>query len=155
MSINKVILIGNLGKDPEIRSMGNGNEVASFSIATTESWKDKTSGEKKEKTEWHNIVVFIPGLINVIRNYVKKGTKLYIEGALQTRKWTDNAGIDKYKTEVVLQGYNATMQILDSRNSSGYQSSENIDSQTTQKSDKSEPNEKEFVDETQDDDIPF
>jgi len=155
MSINKVILIGNLGKDPEIRSMGNGNEVASFSIATTESWKDKTSGEKKEKTEWHNIVVFIPGLINVIRSYVKKGTKLYIEGALQTRKWTDNAGIDKYKTEVVLQGYNATMQILDSRNSSSSQGDGSVTQQAPQDDTKDKGKESEFIDETQDDDIPF
>jgi single-strand DNA-binding protein len=155
MSINKVILIGNLGKDPEIRSMGNGNEVASFSLATTESWKDKETGERKEKTEWHNIVVFIPGLIGVIRNYVKKGTKLYIEGALQTRKWTDNAGIDKYRTEVVLQGYNATMQILDSRNSSSSQGGGSATQQAPQDDTKNKGKESEFIDETADDDIPF
>lgn len=158
MSINKVILIGNLGKDPEIRSMGNGNEVASFSIATTESWKDKNNGERKEKTEWHNIVVFIPGLINIIRNYVKKGTKLYVEGALQTRKWTDNSGAERRTTEVVLQGYNAILQILDGRSGSGnggqgYKNDSN--SHDVHSSSSDEGNNNQFVDETPDDEIPF
>ena len=119
MSVNKVILVGNVGRDPEIRAMGNGSEVASFSLATTDSWKDKQTGERKTKTEWHNIVVFSQGLVNVIRNYVHKGSKLYVEGALQTRKWTDNSGVEKYRTEIVLQGFNGTIQMLDGRNSSG------------------------------------
>lgn len=119
MSINKVILVGNVGGDPEIRSTSDGREIANFSLATSESWKDKASGEKKEKTEWHRVVIFSQGLAGIVKNYVKKGTKLYIEGSLQTRKWTDNAGVEKYTTEVVLQNYNSTLQILDNRNQSG------------------------------------
>jgi len=117
MSLNKVTLIGNLGKDPEIRSTQDGREIASFSIATTETWRDKASGEKKEKTEWHRIVVFSQPLVNIVKNYIHKGSKLYIEGALHTRKWTDQAGVEKYTTEVVLQSYNSTLMLLDSRNS--------------------------------------
>ena len=101
-SVNKVILIGNLGKDPEIRSLNNGKEVANFSIATSESWKDKTTGERKERTEWHNICVFSEGLVSVIKRYVKKGSKVYVEGALQTRKCQDKTGTARYSTEVVL-----------------------------------------------------
>ena len=117
MAVNKVILIGNVGKDPEVRTMSNGNDVATFSLATTDVWKDKTTHERKEKTEWHRIVVYSPGLANIVKLYVKKGTKLYLEGALQTRKWVSNDGIEKYATEVVLQGFNAVLQILDARNS--------------------------------------
>jgi single-strand DNA-binding protein len=123
MSINKVILVGNVGGDPEIRTTGDGREVANFSLATSESWKDKNSGEKKEKTEWHRVVIFSQGLVGVIKNYVKKGTKLYIEGSLQTRKWTDNQGVEKYTTEIVLQNFNSTLQILDSKDRSGGSSS--------------------------------
>ena len=112
MSINKVILIGNLGKDPEIRSTSDGREIASFSLATSESWKDKNSGEKREKSEWHNVVVFSQGLVGIIKNYVKKGSKVYLEGSLQTRKWTDKQGVEKYTTEVVLQNFNSTLQLL-------------------------------------------
>ena len=115
MSINKVILVGNVGQEPEIRNTQDGREIASFSVATTESWKDKNSGEKKEKTEWHRIAIFSPGLVSIVKSYVKKGSKIYIEGSLQTRKWTDNAGLEKYSTEVVLQQYNSTLQILDAR----------------------------------------
>lgn len=118
MSVNKVILVGNVGREPEVRSMGNGNEVASFSIATSESWRDKQTGEKKERTEWHNIVVYSQGLVNVIKNYIHKGSKLYIEGALQTRKWADNSGVERRTTEIVIQGYNGTIQMLDSRGGS-------------------------------------
>ena len=110
--INKVILLGNLGKDPEIRSTSDGREIANFSMATTESWKDKNTGEKRDKTEWHRVVVFSQGLVGIVKNYVKKGSKLYIEGQLQTRKWTDNNGVDKYTTEIVLQNFNSTLQIL-------------------------------------------
>jgi len=117
-SVNKVILIGNVGKDPEIRTFGNGGKVANFSIATSEQWKDK-QGQRQEKTEWHNIAVFNEGLVGVIERYVKKGSKLYIEGKMQTRKWTDRDGNDKYTTEVVLQGFNGTLTMLDSANSSG------------------------------------
>jgi single-strand DNA-binding protein len=115
MSINKVILIGNVGQDPEIRSTQDGREIANFSLATSESWKDKTSGEKREKTEWHRVVIFSQGLVNIVRNYVKKGSKLYIEGSLQTRKWTDSQGVEKFTTEIALQNFNSTLQILDGR----------------------------------------
>tara|TARA_Y100000022_G_C13046593_1_gene282444 strand:+ start:217 stop:579 length:363 start_codon:yes stop_codon:yes gene_type:complete len=111
--LNKVTLIGNLGKSPDIRQTSDGREIANISLATTERWKDKNTGEKKEKTEWHNIVVFSQGLVNVVKNYVKKGSKLYIEGQLQTRKWTDDNGIDKYITEIVLQNFNSSLLILD------------------------------------------
>ena len=121
-SLNKVILIGNLGNDPEIRSTNDGREIANFSLATGESWKDKVTGEKKEKTEWHRIVCFNEGLVKVIKEYVKKGTKLYIEGQLQTRKWLDNTNQEKYTTEVVLQGYNANIILLGTGNNSMGQS---------------------------------
>jgi len=113
MSINKVILVGNVGQDPEIRTTQDGREIANFSLATSESWKDKNSGEKKDKTEWHKIVIFSQGLVGIAKNYVKKGSKLYIEGALQSRKWTDNQGNEKATTEIVLQNYSSVLQILD------------------------------------------
>ena len=114
-SVNKVILIGNVGADPEIRRTQDGRPIANLRIATSDSWRDKNTGERKEKTEWHRVVVFNEGLCKVIEQYVKKGSKLYIEGALQTRKWTDQSGVEKYSTEVVLQGFNSTLQMLDSR----------------------------------------
>lgn len=124
-SLNKVVLIGNLGRDPEIRSTSDGREIANFSIATSESWKDKATGERKEKTEWHRIVVFSEGLVRVIKSYVKKGSKLYIEGQLQTRKWMDNENQERYTTEVVLQNFNSTLILLDSRgDNNGFQSEE-------------------------------
>jgi len=118
-SVNKVILIGNLGKDPEIRTFGNGGKVANFSVATSESWRDKQSGERKEKTEWTNVAIFNDGLVGIVEKYVKKGSKVYIEGKLQTRKWQDRDGNDRYTTEVVLQGYGGQLTLLDSRNSQG------------------------------------
>lgn len=114
-SLNKVLIIGNLGKDPEIRSTQSGKEIANLSIATSESWKDKSSGERKERTEWHRVSIFNEALVSVAKNYLKKGSKVYIEGALQTRKWTDQQGVEKYSTEIVLQGYNAVLSMLDSR----------------------------------------
>ena len=116
-SVNKVILIGNVGRDPEIRSMQSGGRVANLSIATSEYWKDKASGERKEKTEWHRVVIFNDNLINVVENYVKKGSKLYLEGQLETRKWNDQSGAEKYSTEVVLRPYRGELTILDSRGS--------------------------------------
>ena len=115
-SVNKVILLGNLGRDPEIRSMQSGSKMASFSIATSKRWKDKNTQEQKEKTSWHNIVVFGDGLVNIVEQYVKKGSKIYVEGELQTRKWEDQDGNDRYTTEVILQGYNCNLTLLDSRN---------------------------------------
>ena len=118
-SVNKVILIGNLGKDPEIRRTQDGRPIATLNIATSETWRDKTSGERKEKTEWHRVVVFNEGLCKVVEQYVKKGAKLYIEGALQTRKWQDKDGVEKYSTEVVLQGFNSVLTMLDGRQGAG------------------------------------
>src|ERR1051325_7317144 len=116
---NKVILIGNLGKDPESRRTQDGRPIAKLSVATSESWRDKTTGERKEKTEWHRVVIFNEGLCKVVEQYLKKGAKVYIEGALQTRKWTDQSGVEKYSTEVVLQGFNSTLTMLDGRGGGG------------------------------------
>lgn len=118
-SVNKVILIGNLGRDPEIRSFQNGGRVANFSIATSESWKDKTSGEKKERTEWHRISVLNENLVGVVERFVKKGSKVYIEGQLETRKYQDKDGVEKYTTEVVLRPYRGELTLLDSRRDGG------------------------------------
>jgi len=113
-SVNKVTLIGNVGKDPEVRAMQNGTKVANLSVATSESWKDKASGEKKEKTEWHRVVIF-GNLAEIVERYVSKGSKVYLCGALQTRKWTDKDGAEKYSTEVVLQGFGAELVLLDGK----------------------------------------
>ncbi len=118
-SVNKVILVGNVGQDPEVRQFQNGGQVCSFSLATSESWKDKNTGEKREKTEWHRISIFSEGLVRVVQSYVKKGSKLYIEGQLETRKWQDQNGVDKYSTEVVLRGFGSTLTMLDGRSDSG------------------------------------
>ena len=118
-SVNKVILLGNVGADPEIRRTQDGRPIANLRIATSESWRDRNSGERKEKTEWHTVVVFNEGLCKVIEQYVKKGAKLYIEGALQTRKWQDQTGADRYSTEIVLQGFNSTLTMLDGRGEGG------------------------------------
>jgi single-strand DNA-binding protein len=122
-SVNKVILIGNVGADPEIRRTQDGRPIANLRIATSETWRDRTSGERREKTEWHTVVVFNEGLCKVIEQYVKKGAKLYIEGALQTRKWQDQTGNDRYSTEIVLQGFNSTLTMLDGRGEGGGASS--------------------------------
>ncbi|MCC6913118.1 MAG: single-stranded DNA-binding protein [Rhodospirillaceae bacterium] len=117
-SVNKVILIGNLGKDPEVRTMQNGGKVANLSLATSESWKDKSTGERKEKTEWHRVVIF-GQLADIAERYLKKGSKVYVCGALQTRKWTDQQGQEKYSTEVVLQGFNSELTMLDGKGGGG------------------------------------
>jgi len=146
-TLNKVLLIGRLGADPEIKQMVNGKSVARISLATSQNWKDKNTGEKKEKTEWHRIVVFNEGLVNVIQQYLKKGAQIYVEGQLSTRKWKDEqTGQDKYSTEVVIQGYNSSLTMLGGGNQN------NIPSQDTKKN---------FDDSSQvvqndlDDDIPF
>jgi single-strand DNA-binding protein len=118
-SVNKVILVGNLGADPEIRRTQDGRPIANLSVATSESWRDKNSGERKEKTEWHRVVIFNEGLCKVAENYLRKGSKVYIEGQLQTRKWTDQSGQDKYSTEVVLQGFSSNLTMLDGRGEGG------------------------------------
>ena len=115
-SLNKVLLIGRLGADPEIKQMSNGKNVARMSLATSDSWKDKNTGEKKEKTEWHRVVIFNEGLVNIVQQYLKKGAQIYIEGQLTTRKWKDEqSGQDKYSTEIILQGYNSTLKMLNTR----------------------------------------
>jgi len=114
-SVNKVILVGNLGKDPEIRRTQDGRPIANLSVATSDTWRDKATGERKEKTEWHRVVIFSEGLAKIAEQYLKKGAKVYVEGQLQTRKWTDQSGVEKYSTEVVLQGFNAVLTMLDGR----------------------------------------
>ena len=114
-SVNKVILVGNLGADPEVRNLPSGGKVVNLSVATSENWKDKNTGERREKTEWHRVVIFSEGLARVAESYLKKGSKVYIEGQLQTRKWQDQSGADKYSTEIVLQGFNSNLTLLDGR----------------------------------------
>ena len=149
-SLNKVLLIGRLGTDPEIKQMVNGKSVARLSIATSNTWKDKNTGEKKEKTEWHRIVIFNEGLVNVVQQYVKKGALVYIEGQLTTRKWKDEkSGTDRYSTEVVLQGFNSTFKILSSKNNQ-------VDSLQDAKVGKSSlPNDENIPSNDLDDEIPF
>lgn len=118
-SVNKVILVGNLGADPEIKRTQDGRPIANLRIATSETWRDKNTGERKEKTEWHRVVIFSEGLCRIAEQYLKKGAKVYIEGQLQTRKWTDQSGAERYSTEVVLQGFNATLTMLDGRGGGG------------------------------------
>jgi len=114
-SVNKVILVGNLGKDPKVSRLNSGDQVVSFSLATSESWRDKNTGERKEKTEWHNVVIFNENIGKIVEQYCKKGSKVYVEGQLQTRKWTDQAGVERYTTEVVLQRFRGELTLLDSR----------------------------------------
>ena len=147
-SLNKVLLIGRLGADPEIKQMVNGKNVARFSLATDQTWKDKNTGEKKQKTEWHRVVIFNEGLVNVIQQYLKKGSQVYIEGQLSTRKWRDEkSGQDKYSTEVVLQGYNSSLTMLGGKIING----DNIKSVTASPSNE----DKESVPGDLDDEIPF
>jgi len=154
-SVNKVILLGNLGKDPDIRSMQSGSKMAAFSIATSKRWKDRNTQEQKEKTSWHNIVVFGDGLVDIVEKYVKKGSKIYVEGELQTRKWQDKDGNDKYTTEVILQGYNCNLTLLDSRNNSSNQlDNQNQDSQDSSITDDSFSSESSDSN-NMDEDIPF
>ena len=149
-SLNKVLLIGRLGADPEIKQMVNGKNVARLSLATSNTWKDKNTGEKKEKTEWHRIVIFNEGLVNVVQQYVKKGAQVYIEGQLTTRKWKDEkSGTDRYSTEVVLQGFNSSFKILSSKNNQ-------VDSLKDDKVGKSSlPNDENIPSNDLDDEIPF
>ena len=131
-SVNKVILVGNVGKDPETRSFSNGGKVCNFSLATSETWRDKQSGERRESTQWHNIAIFNENLVKVVENYVKKGSKLYLEGQLQTRKWQDRDGNDRWTTEVVLQRFRGELVMLDGRSGGGgdrggYDQSRNVD----------------------------
>lgn len=151
-SLNKVTLIGNVGSDPVIRNTNDGKEIASLSVATSESWKDKVTGEKKDKTEWHRVTVFSEGLVRVIKNYVKKGNKLYIEGQLQTRKWTDSENQERYTTEVILQNFNSTLILLDSKGSDSSFSDNNSNNFNQSNNSKNPPN---FDNSELDDEIPF
>ena len=147
-SLNKVLLIGRLGADPEIKQMVNGKSVARLSLATSQSWKDKNTGEKKEKTEWHRVVVFNEGLVNVVQQYLKKGAQIYVEGQLTTRKWKDEqSGQDKYSTEIVIQGYNSSLTMLGGNNQTNTISN--------QDSNKSIEDTSQDVSKDLDDDIPF
>ena len=149
-SLNKVLLIGRLGADPDIKQMVNGKSVARLSLATSNTWKDKNTGEKKEKTEWHRVVIFNEGLVNVVQQYVKKGAQVYIEGQLTTRKWKDEkSGLDRYSTEIILQGFNSSFKILSSKNNQV----ENLQDSSTQKS--SLPKEENITPNDLDDEIPF
>jgi len=149
-SLNKVLLIGRLGADPEIKQMVNGKSVARLSLATSNTWKDKNTGEKKEKTEWHRVVIFNEGLVNVVQQYVNKGAQVYIEGQLTTRKWRDEkSGVDRYSTEVVLQGFNSSFKILSSKNSQ----IGNLQNDSSAKS--SLPNDETSPSNDLDDEIPF
>ena len=150
-SLNKVLLIGRLGADPEIKQMVNGKNVARLSIATSQSWKDKNSGERKEKTEWHRVVIFNEGLVGVVQQYLKKGANVYIEGQLSTRKWKDEStGQDKYSTEIILQGFNSSLTMLDSKN-------KNDGSNLVKENKSSLPNDNDISqkDDSLDDEIPF
>ena len=153
-SVNKVILLGNLGRDPEIRSMQSGKKMASFSIATSKRWKDRNTQEQKENTSWHNIVVFNEGLVDVIEKYLKKGSKIYVEGELSTRKYQDKEGNDRYTTEVVLQGYNSTLTMLGSNTST---STEQVSSVSSTNEDQLDDNFDSTSSDSSntDDDIPF
>tara|TARA_B100000941_G_scaffold282433_1_gene250881 strand:+ start:302 stop:763 length:462 start_codon:yes stop_codon:yes gene_type:complete len=150
-SLNKVLLIGRLGADPEIKQMVNGKSVARLSLATSQSWKDKNTGEKKEKTEWHRIVVFNEGLVNVVQQYLKKGAQIYVEGQLSTRKWKDEqSGQDKYSTEILIQGYNSSLTMLGGGNSAGIQQGS-----SSQKIEKGVVDDVSLNQNDLDDDIPF
>ena len=149
-SLNKVLLIGRLGADPEVKQMVNGKSVARLSLATSQSWKDKSTGEKKEKTEWHRIVVFNEGLVNVVQQYLKKGAQIYVEGQLSTRKWKDEkSGQDKYSTEIVLQGYNSSLTMLGGKNTN------NNTNQTSENKSSLPNDEMSQVNSDLDDEIPF
>ncbi len=154
--VNKVILVGNVGQDPEIRFAQSGSKIATFSVATTESWKDKSSGEKKTLTQWHRVVVFNENLSNIVENYVKKGSKVFVEGAIQTRKYTGNDGIERNITEIVITQFRGEIQLLDSRNSDNASSgSSPYENNSTSKSSSSNSDNFASVGDDLDDEIPF
>jgi single-strand DNA-binding protein len=156
-SVNKVILIGNLGRDPEIRTFQNGGKVCNFSIATSENWKDRNTGERQERTQWHNIAIFSEPISNIAEQYLRKGSKVFLEGQLETRKWQDQSGNDRYTTEVVIRPYGGGLTLLDSRADSYSQNSDEIKSSDHQKASESEngfPDKNQIIDDI-DDEIPF
>ena len=149
-SLNKVLLIGRLGNDPEIKQMTNGKSVARLSVATSETWKDKNSGERKEKTEWHRVVIFNEGLVGVVQQYLKKGSQVYIEGQIQTTKYTDNNGQEKYSTQIILQGYNSTLTMLGASNTSS-----KVDDSSMNQDSSSLPSDNNVSSNELDDEVPF
>ena len=154
-SINKVILVGNVGQDPQVRTMQSGQKVVSFSLATSDRWRDRQTGEQKEQTEWHRVVIFNPNLVEVAERMLQKGTKLYLSGSIQTRRWVDAQGVDKHATEIVLQGFTAELQILDPRTKSS-NGSDNFDEEYYNSIDKDNSSESNnFIEEVINDDIPF
>ena len=157
-SVNKVILVGNLGRDPEVRNMQSGDPIVHLNLATSESWKDKNSGERREKTEWHRVVIFNENLGRIAQQYLRKGSKVYIEGALQTRKWQDQSGVEKYTTEVVLQRFRGELTMLDSRSSSGLEDGSSVQGSEiggSEESMKASSDEIGTVSDQLDDEIPF
>tara|TARA_B100000029_G_C16936292_1_gene727029 strand:- start:90 stop:554 length:465 start_codon:yes stop_codon:yes gene_type:complete len=151
-SINKVILLGRLGGDPEIRVSQDGNKIAKFSLATSENWKDKSTNEKKERTEWHKVVIFSPGLADITEKYLKKGSLIYLEGQIRSRKYTDQSGVEKYITEVVIQGYNSNLTMVDNRSSDNI---EDISSPSIDNPKKSDAKIEEFEGIDIEDEVPF
>ena len=154
-SVNKVILLGNLGRDPEIRSTQSGSKMATFSMATSKRWRDKSTQEQRDKTSWPNIVVFGDGLVDIVEKYVKKGSKIYVEGELQTRKWQDQDGNDRYSTEVVLQGFNSNLTLLDTRNATNKIEDQEINTDQTASNFENPISSKNSDSSESDDDIPF
>jgi len=156
-SVNKVILVGNLGADPEIRRTQDGKPIANLRVATSESWRDRSSGERRERTEWHRVVIFNEGLCKIVEQYLRKGSKIYLEGQLQTRKWQDQAGVDKYSTEIVLQGFNSNLTMLDGRSESsgGGSGGGGGFGDSNQQSDRSSSSQESNFSRDMDDEIPF
>ena len=154
-SVNKVIIVGNLGKDPEVRTFPNGGKVCNFPVATSETWRDRNSGEKQERTQWHNIAIFSEPLVNIAERFLKKGSKIFIEGQLETRKWQDNTGADRYSTEVVLRPYKGELTLLDNKSETDNTQRESLSESTTSIMPQSTENSPSFAVDDFDDEIPF
>ena len=154
-SVNKVILVGNLGKDPEVRTFPNGGKVCNFPVATSESWRDRNSGEKQERTQWHNIAIFSEPLVNIAERFLKKGSKIFVEGQLETRKWQDNTGADRYSTEVVLRPYKGELTLLDNKPETDNTQRESLSESTTSVLPQNTENSPSFEVDDFDDEIPF
>ena len=154
-SVNKVIIVGNLGKDPEVRTFPNGGKVCNFPVATSETWRDRNSGEKQERTQWHNIAIFSEPLVNIAERFLKKGSKIFVEGQLETRKWQDNTGADRYSTEVVLRPYKGELTLLDNKSETDNTQRESLSESTTSVMPQNTENSTSFAADDFDDEIPF
>ena len=154
-SVNKVIIVGNLGKDPEVRTFPNGGKVCNFPVATSETWRDRNSGEKQERTQWHNIAIFSEPLVNIAERFLKKGSKIFVEGQLETRKWQDNTGADRYSTEVVLRPYKGELTLLDNKSETDNSQRESLSESTTSVMPQNTENSPSFAVDDFDDEIPF